>query len=261
MAASIAAAKLGELVMAFDYENINTKIEANAELLRTRLTDAGLVEGHQKDFQIVAHSMGGLISRWYIEHLGGNKVVSHLVMLGTPNAGSPWPTARDWATTAAALAINGFTTVTWPVQAVGWVLKGAQRLNNALPEMKPGNTFLTNLAASVDPHVPYTIIAGNTSIVPTLEAGGDTSRLAALLDKLSPKGALRNLLTVALFREPNDIAVSVASIKQVSPNRQPAVIVHEAACDHVTYFTNAGSLDRLRSAIKWGDERSAARAG
>jgi pimeloyl-ACP methyl ester carboxylesterase len=43
---------------------------------------------------IVAHSMGGLISRHYIHHFmppspDGRPQVSHLVMLGTPNMGSP----------------------------------------------------------------------------------------------------------------------------------------------------------------------------
>jgi large repetitive protein len=44
---------------------------------------------------IVAHSMGGLISRQYIDSLmpgptpDGRPVVSHLMMLGTPNEGSP----------------------------------------------------------------------------------------------------------------------------------------------------------------------------
>ena len=44
---------------------------------------------------IVAHSMGGLISRFYIHHLmpdspDGRPAVTHLAMLGTPNQGSPW---------------------------------------------------------------------------------------------------------------------------------------------------------------------------
>jgi Predicted acetyltransferases and hydrolases with the alpha/beta hydrolase fold len=43
---------------------------------------------------IVAHSMGGLISRHYIHHFmpnspDGRPLVAHLVMLGTPNMGSP----------------------------------------------------------------------------------------------------------------------------------------------------------------------------
>lgn len=44
---------------------------------------------------IVAHSMGGLISRYYIHQLmkdspDGKPLVKNLVMLGTPNQGSPW---------------------------------------------------------------------------------------------------------------------------------------------------------------------------
>lgn len=44
---------------------------------------------------IVAHSMGGLISRFYIHHMmkmapDGKPTVGRLVMFGTPNQGSPW---------------------------------------------------------------------------------------------------------------------------------------------------------------------------
>lgn len=52
---------------------------------------------------IVAHSMGGLISRWYIDQIMKNSTddprprVSHLVMLGTPNMGSPCADVMDIA--------------------------------------------------------------------------------------------------------------------------------------------------------------------
>lgn len=52
---------------------------------------------------IVAHSIGGLISRWYIDQLMNNYSedprprVSHLVMLGTPNMGSPCADVMDIA--------------------------------------------------------------------------------------------------------------------------------------------------------------------
>ncbi len=39
---------------------------------------------------IVAHSYGGLVARWYIEKLGGNSKVRSLTMLGTPNLGTRW---------------------------------------------------------------------------------------------------------------------------------------------------------------------------
>ncbi|CAN5480446.1 hypothetical protein BH10ACI2_BH10ACI2_08260 [soil metagenome] len=52
---------------------------------------------------LVAHSMGGLISRWYIDQVmtnnseDGRPRVSHLVMLGTPNMGSPCADVMDIA--------------------------------------------------------------------------------------------------------------------------------------------------------------------
>lgn len=43
--------------------------------------------GSQK-VNIVAHSKGGLDARWYIAHGGADKV-ANLIMIGTPNSGSP----------------------------------------------------------------------------------------------------------------------------------------------------------------------------
>lgn len=37
---------------------------------------------------IVAHSMGGLVTAWYVQHLGGARRVRRVVTLGTPWAGS-----------------------------------------------------------------------------------------------------------------------------------------------------------------------------
>jgi pimeloyl-ACP methyl ester carboxylesterase len=36
----------------------------------------------------VAHSMGGLVARWYIDHLGGSEVTRKLITLGTPHRGA-----------------------------------------------------------------------------------------------------------------------------------------------------------------------------
>lgn len=53
---------------------------------------------------LVAHSMGGLISRRYIHdamptYYDGKPQVSHLVMLGTPNMGSPCADVAGWVAT------------------------------------------------------------------------------------------------------------------------------------------------------------------
>jgi pimeloyl-ACP methyl ester carboxylesterase len=37
---------------------------------------------------LVAHSAGGLVSRWYLKHLGGTRHVRRLITLGTPHSGT-----------------------------------------------------------------------------------------------------------------------------------------------------------------------------
>lgn len=46
------------------------------------------IETGSSKVDIVAHSMGGLASRWCIQKLGSDKDVDKLIMLGTPNHGS-----------------------------------------------------------------------------------------------------------------------------------------------------------------------------
>jgi len=60
-----------DIVLTFD-ENIQTTIKENACLLGQRLQAVGLGTNHGKQLHIVAHSMGGLVARWFIEREGGN---------------------------------------------------------------------------------------------------------------------------------------------------------------------------------------------
>lgn len=83
---------------AFAVDTMNTKpwipntIAQNAALLDAYVQN---IQRGQNAWQVdlVAHSMGGLISRYYIQNLmpvtGGLRAAHQLVMLGTPNAGSP----------------------------------------------------------------------------------------------------------------------------------------------------------------------------
>ncbi len=45
-------------------------------------------EAGDREIAIIAHSMGGIISRYYVEKLGGAKKTKALVLLGTPNRGT-----------------------------------------------------------------------------------------------------------------------------------------------------------------------------
>jgi hypothetical protein len=47
----------------------------------------------------------------------------------------------------------------------------------------------------------------------------------------------------------NDIAVSVSSMRHLAEGRELACEVRTVACDHMSYFSNAGSLEALSSGL------------
>jgi pimeloyl-ACP methyl ester carboxylesterase len=69
--------------LAFDYRSAGS-IERLALQLR-RALDAGVGGGR---IDLVAHSMGGLVARFYLQLLGGARRVDRLVTLGTPHHGT-----------------------------------------------------------------------------------------------------------------------------------------------------------------------------
>ncbi len=231
-----------DLVLAFDYENLNTKIQQTAADLKQRLKAVGIDENDNKELVIIAHSMGGLVSRYFIEKLGGNKIVNHLVMLGTPNGGSEWADVRDLAETLISTAVGGAAFLKpWliPLSFVGKLLKGVQitlqQMNNTgdlsiMPELNDGT----------DPQIKYSIIAGNTKQLDNSQKiEGALKRIIARI-KENPAYAA---LDIAIFQnEPNDIAVKVKNIKKINQNIPE---IFEVASDHISYFGEPKSFGKL----------------
>ena len=228
-----------DLVLAFDYESINTSITAHARGLKKRLREVGLGPNHGKTLHIIAHSMGGLVSRWFIEQEGGNEVVQHLILLGTPSAGSPWPQVQAGLTVLTTLVINSLSTVASPIWILGSLLACIEVIDVTLDEMEPGSEFLQELATSDDPGIPYTVIAGNTSLI--------TGSPDSLKGKLVAR--LKSLMNLPFYGVPNDLAVTVESIKAIPPKRTPAPVMLEVDCDHLVYFTDEPGVKALGSSI------------
>jgi len=242
-----------DLVLTFDYENIHTTIEENGRLLGKRLQEVGLGANHGKELQIVAHSMGGLVSRWFIEREGGNQVVQHLIMLGTPNGGSPWPAVQDLVFMLLGIALNQLSEIVLPTKIVAQLLEYLEENDYALDQMQPDSPLLKELANNPDPGVLYTIIAGDRSLVSkVIEVDPDkqSSAIQRLVQKVFGKSVDR-VVDWTFFSEPNDIAVTMASIKSVSCDRtpQPRILLPDAACNHLTYFTDKAGLNALALAL------------
>ncbi len=129
------------------------------EMTRLRVRYPGL------DVSFVCHSMGGLVARDYIEgpHYRGG--VSHLIMVGTPNAGSKWVRYH--------LALKAqqqyFLWKYQPDWSVTWAITDG--VGEAADDLHPGSPFLKSLNARPRRDgVKYTIVAGNHHPADLIEA-------------------------------------------------------------------------------------------
>jgi hypothetical protein len=254
MAASLRRAGVADrydLVLTFDYENLQDPISDTARALKDRLAAVGLGDGHGRTLDVFAHSMGGLVSRWFVEREGGHRVLSHLIMLGTPNDGSPWPAVKSWATTALAVGLNELGKVFWPATILAGLVKATEVLDTTLDQMKPGSRLLKDLFGSPDPKIPYLLIAGDTSTIPAPPEAetAHRSRLARLLRRLWPDDAKYRAADLLFGGSNNDIAVSVASMRRIPDGRQLALDVHPVACDHMSYFRHPESLKVIAGVV------------
>jgi pimeloyl-ACP methyl ester carboxylesterase len=240
-----------DLILTFDYENLNTPIDEIAKQLSDRLTAVGLSANHGKTLHVVAHSLGGLVARYWIERQGGNQVVQHLIMQGTPNAGSPWSTLQDWAIIALTIGLNSLSSVAFPLKALGNLLAAIELVDITLDQIKPGSDFLKSLYDSPDPGIPYTVMAGNISLV-ALPDQTTQNRVIQLLKRVS-----QTAIEFPFMSQPNDLFATVYSIQHLPPDRSPAPNLVEVACNHLGYLTDANGLESLSNAMMNTDRLAA----
>ena len=229
-----------DLVLTYDYENLSTKISESAIKLKQQLAAAGLRENDDKRLTLLVHSMGGLVSRWFIEREGGNKVVDHLVMFGTPNVGSPFgevDSARQLSSMLTTLAIATFPAFTPFCGALVYLLNRSKKITPTLEQMNPTSEFITTLNTSPDPGVPYTIVAGD---IRDYRESADKI-MARLVAKVGT-----GILFDALYQNTgHDIAVSNDSIRGIADDRTPAPKKQFVICHHLNYFVAEAGLKAL----------------
>jgi triacylglycerol lipase len=70
-----------------NYNPLGNSIPDLAERFGSYVEDLRAVSGSPR-VHVVGHSLGGVIARWYVEQLGGHKVVDTCVTIGTPHRGT-----------------------------------------------------------------------------------------------------------------------------------------------------------------------------
>ncbi|QOV91869.1 esterase/lipase family protein [Humisphaera borealis] len=141
-------------------------IAESGMLLADGLADWRMQYPAAKPVSIIAHSMGGLVARHYVEGVGYRGGVERLIMLGTPNHGSTW-TGWRWAT-----EWNSQYKVCQRDGNWTWSKLTEDGNGEAATDLQPGSALLTSLNAQPRRKgVQYTIVAGNRSAV--REVGAD----------------------------------------------------------------------------------------
>lgn len=231
-----------DLVLAFDYDSFSTPIADTAAALQNRLTEVGFCSN--KKISIMAHSLGGLVSRYMVENLGGNTIVQHLITVGTPHHGTMWVKIAEWAAMGLSLALSKLTIVGWPLTILTFLndkmhlVKGLDKVSDDLRDESAFVKQLNSNAPATD--VRYSVIAGDTSL-PQAHKG----KVAQLLNKL--KLPDQGALIAKLFGEKHDLVAAMSSMCHTG-NTIPNSIT-PAACDHISYFSSPEGLKALDAVL------------
>ena len=89
---------------------------------------------------LVGHSQGGLVGRYYVQKLNGAHRVRHLVTLGTPHRGTPWARSGH---------LVGRT-----LPSLREMAPGSQLLRDLTDESFPDSVRLTSIYSRRDPFCP-----------------------------------------------------------------------------------------------------------
>ncbi len=222
-----------DLVLTFDYETLNTKINVTAADLEKALKNIGITEGVGKRFEIVAHSMGGLVTRYFVEKLSGKKFVSKVMLFGTPNNGSELSDLRIMVTNMLTVAVNGAIFLKPYILPLSFLGKALNKILVTVDQLNPKSDFIKELNMQPDTGIHYYIVAGNIDLIKK-EAHPEThSFYRNIISTLQNSGTHK--AADWWFKEANDLAVKVISAHFVG--NQKNVHSDDVPCDHFNFFS------------------------
>ena len=137
----------GYPVIIFNYEDINKEDPREvAQRLNLLIENYKLNSNYEGKFDIVCHSMGGLVSRYYIEHLDGEENIRQWIGIAPATHGSAAADAFDW-----------------PLGPINWILNSFW-LGEARDQLRTNSDTVTNLKNDVsNDEIKYNVIVGVNS--------------------------------------------------------------------------------------------------
>jgi pimeloyl-ACP methyl ester carboxylesterase len=179
-------------IVVYDYP-FNQRLEDSSASFRRDWLAFRKNAGEKLPWAIVAHSMGALVARSYVERDGGkSRDVASLIMIAPVNQGAHVARIQPlYQTISSLVAINNRQTS----HALAQLSDG---IGQAADDLLPGSVFLRQLNSGSRPaDIPYHILAGNSGLIP-----GDIRRQAqAQLENASRDNALLSIVSRLASRE------------------------------------------------------------
>jgi pimeloyl-ACP methyl ester carboxylesterase len=204
-------------VITWDYETFTTPIRDTGEDLSNRLMEAGVSPGAPR-LDVIAHSMGSLVSRSLIAAEPPLNLVRRALLIGAPNAGTPIAEVGDRFTEL----LSGLVNVSFgPISARAVVRFLWERVDNGMDDLQPDSGFVRWVNAHPgNQGASLTLVAGSAS--------GDP--LGTLFQRVLHRSA-------DLFHGgANDLVVPVKSMRSVTAPPFPSVGAVEVQCNHFDYL-------------------------
>ncbi len=233
---------LYDLALTFDYDSVSIPIEQTAADLKKKLEEAGIKQKRpNQKVVLVAHSMGGLVSRWMIEKIdGGADLIDHFVEIGSPNIGSPWASVYNIFSMGVGMAINFFPSPWYVNGILSFLKKSWKKVEVGANQLRPNSEIAKALGRNNldNAPIPYTIIPGNVDkIIDERQKNFFKRSLINLQDWAM------DMATDRLFpEEGNDNIVGITSMRAVPKGSE---ITDEVASDHFGYFMTESGLEML----------------
>ncbi len=262
-------------ILAFDHPTLSVSPMLNAFDLAARLRD----RGDPKELDIICHSRGGLVTRWYCEAMAPASIKRRAILVACPLGGT---------SLAAPHRIREVFNLLTNVARVGSVAagflggpfflaaKGIMGLTASLTGALTGP--LTDVVVSLIPGLDSQSRTGNNQELLRLHANtgstifndpaGDV-RYWSILSNFEPDtsgawGFLRSfsrpLTTLAnrgadfVFEGPNDLVVDTASMTEASRGRNLIKALHDFGTNdkvhHTNYFKQEMTLLKIREAFE-----------
>ncbi|MHC4416386.1 MAG: esterase/lipase family protein [Planctomycetota bacterium] len=238
----------GHVVLRFEYPN-DQPISDSADFLAIHLERLRAIGIEQVD--IVAHSMGGLVSRdvltrkayYHGDGAGGERypAIDRLIMLGTPNHGSRMARLRDLAEVREQVS-------RWFSGDASWrdaVYDGA---GEAARDLLPESDYLRRLNARPHPaHTVYTVVAGRLSPVSEDEIESQARRIQEMARSRDGQPGRTGATSSLLKRMVRRIGDGVVSIDSARLQGVDDTVIVKG--NHLSLIVNVFASDRTPPAI------------